>query len=384
MTSMTPAATRVERSSPLIAAGRDELFARVRRFCRMLRAAGFGVTPGRLIDVQRALLRVDLLDPGAVRWAFRVNLVSSREEEILFDRLFDAFWLHAAELQEVPSELELEPRPDDDNEEYPESPPDELGSPTHWSADEVARDLDLAVRWEDPTRSVERLVRELARRLATRPSRRREPARRGRRIDLRRSLRRNVRHGMDLVDLRRSRARVRKTRLVLLCDVSGSMDTYSPFLLQLMLGLQKALKSSRTVVFSTEATEITPSLRRQGVGETLREISRQARHWSGGTDIGGALARVNRTILRQGSPSSTVAIVLSDGYDQGDAAGIDAEMRALRRRVRTVVWVNPLIGTDGYAPVAKGMSAALPYVDHFLPAHDIESLYGLCDSLARI
>ncbi len=211
-----------------------------------------------------------------------------------------------------------------------------------------------------------------------------QPSARGRRIDLRRSLRRNLRHGMDLVELSRSRRRVRKTRLVLFCDVSGSMDSYNPFLLELMFGLQKSLGNSRTVVFSTEATEISAVLRQHSVRRTLSEISRLARHWSGGTDIGGALAVLNRDILRQGAPASTVVIILSDGYDQGDAARIGSEMRALRRRVRTVVWVNPLFGSDGYAPIAKGMRAALPYVGHFLPAHDVGSLHALCRDLARI
>jgi uncharacterized protein with von Willebrand factor type A (vWA) domain len=149
-----------------------------------------------------------------------------------------------------------------------------------------------------------------------------------------------------------------------------------------MFGLQQRLKSSRTVVFSTRATEISRVLRRRSVRETLAEVSRLARHWSGGTRIGDALAAVNRRILREGSASSTVAVVLSDGYDQGDPRVIAREMEALRRRVRTVVWINPLLGSEGYAPLAKGMRAALPHVDRFLPAHDARSLRSLCRELA--
>ncbi|MEE8147107.1 MAG: VWA domain-containing protein, partial [Longimicrobiales bacterium] len=215
------------------------------------------------------------------------------------------------------------------------------------------------------------------------PSRRVKPALRGRRVDLRRSLRRNTGHGMELLELRRTKRRIRKTRFVLLCDVSGSMDTYNPFLLELMFGIQKVLKGSRTVVFSTRATEISAMLSQRSVAETLRDVARRARHWSGGTDIGEALATLNRRILQQGTPRSTVAIILSDGYDQGEPARIEAEMRALRRRVRKVVWINPLLGTEGYAPIAKGMRAAMPYVDHFLPAHDIASLRALCRDLAK-
>ncbi|MDP6589422.1 MAG: VWA domain-containing protein [Alphaproteobacteria bacterium] len=381
---MTAARLTLESSAPDIKAASEALFSRLLGFRAVLRAGGFNVTSGRMIDAVRSLRHIDLIEPDAMRLALRLNIAASRDEEERFDQLFNAFWLGASEIEQQPTEIELEPRPDDRNREHPEMPPDLRGDPMQWSSDGVTRELDLAARWREARPDIEALLRELTRRLATRPSRRLRPARRGRRVDLRRSLRRNLRHGMDLVELSRTRRRVRKTRLVLFCDVSGSMDSYNPFLLEFMFGLQKSLANSRTVVFSTEATEISAVLRQHSVRRTLSEISRRARHWSGGTDIGGALAILNRDILGQGAPSSTVAIILSDGYDQGDAARIESEMRALRRRVRTVVWVNPLFGSDGYAPIAKGMRAALPHVDHFLPAHDIGSLHLLCRDLARI
>jgi uncharacterized protein with von Willebrand factor type A (vWA) domain len=138
------------------------------------------------------------------------------------------------------------------------------------------------------------------------------------------------------------------------------------------------------VVFSTRATEITQLLRHQSVAQTLASIGQGARHWSGGTDIGGALAQVNRVVLREGSASSTVAIIVSDGYDQGDPTVVRREMEALRRRTRVVVWINPLLGTEGYAPIAQGMRAALPHVDRFLPAHDVASLRALCRTLVHV
>lgn len=381
---MTRALASIDSTSPAVIEARDELLRRILQFCRLLRTAGLSFTPGRLIDVVRSLRSIDLLEPDSFRWALRVNLVGSRDEEKLFDRLFDAFWRSATEVREVPTEFEMEERQDDRNLEYPEEPPDVRSTPMQWSPDEVTRDVDLQARFAELGPDLDRLIRELAQKLATRPSRRRQPSARGRQIDLRRSLRRNLRHGMDLVELRRTRRRTRRTRLVLLCDVSGSMDSYNPLLLNLMFGLQKRLSSSRTVVFSTRSTEVTTLLRQHSVGRTLREISRSARHWSGGTDIGAALATLNRKILREGAPSSTIAIVLSDGYDQGDATRVALEMRALRRRVRKIVWINPLLGSHGYAPIAKGMRAALPFVDHFLPAHDVGSLRLLCRDLARV
>jgi uncharacterized protein with von Willebrand factor type A (vWA) domain len=151
-----------------------------------------------------------------------------------------------------------------------------------------------------------------------------------------------------------------------------------------MLGLQRELKNSRTVVFSTHVTEITSFLRRQPVEQTLREIGERVRHWSGGTNIGGALATLNRGILREGSARSTIAIIISDGYDTGDTAVIAREMRALRRRVRTVVWINPMFGSQTFKPRASGMRAALPYIDHFLPAYNVQSLRVLVRGLSRV
>lgn len=372
-------------AAPLDAAREYEAFVqRLMTFGRLCKAAGLGATPARMIDVFRSLAAIDLARRNDFRVTLRVNLASSHEEEALFDRLFRIYWdgEHTADYE--PSEFDLEPSEDDDNKEIPEEPPEVQGAPRQYSPDEISKARELVTRWPGEDREVQRLVQELAKRLATRPSRRRQPARRGRHIDLRRTLRRNLGSGSEVLRLSRARRKVRKTRIVLVCDVSGSMDTYSPLLLQLMFGLQREFKSSRTVVFSTRSTEVTRSLRRRSVTEALNETSRLARHWSGGTDIGSALADVNRRILREGSAHSTVAMILSDGYDQGDPGVIAREMRALQRRVRTVVWINPLIGSEGYAPLAKGMQAALPYVDHFLGGSDPKSIRALARKLGEV
>lgn len=365
------------------AAAADALTERVLAFCRLLRSARLNVTPGRIVDVFRALRAVRLAVRDEVRLAMRANLATSHEEEELFDRLFESFWEGQAVPEMVASEIDLEPRPDDTNEEYPEEPPEFQGSPRQYSPDHVVRDKPLLSEWPQGWEAFERLLRTLMVQLATRPSRRLCPGPRGRRIDLRRSLRKNMRYGLDVVELVRTERKIRKTRVVMLCDVSGSMDTYNPFLLRLMFGLQKGLKNSRTAVFSTRMTEITRPLRRHSVHEALREVAEQARHWSGGTDIGGALAQLNRKVLRDGPASATVCIVISDGYDHGDARMVKREMQAVHRHARTVVWINPLLGTEGYAPLAQGMQAALPHIDYFLPAHDLASLRALCRTLGE-
>lgn len=362
----------------------EPVFGRALALCRLARDADLRVTQGRVIDVFRALETIDWTSEEDFRLAIRVNLVANRDEERRFDRLFHAYW-HGAEPEDgdyKPWKPELV-RGEKEHGEH-RGHEEMLTETAHFGAEEVARDLNLAARWDDEAPPLDQVIRELARRLATRPSRRQRSAANGTRIDLRRSVRRNVRHGMDMLELSRVKRRTRKTRLVLLSDVSGSMDAFNPFLLQLMLGLQQALKNSRTLVFSTQLSEVTTLLRRGSVAETLGEIGSRVKHWSGGTDIGAALADLNRGVLREGSSRATVAIIISDGYDNGSSERIELEMRAMRRRVRKIVWINPMFGATTFKVRAAGMKAALPHVDHFLPAFNAESLKILVRELARI
>jgi len=356
------------------------LLGRVMEFCRLLKRAGFNVTPARIVDSFQSLAHVELGRREDFRVALRVNLTSSREEEEAFDRLFAEFWRSEKRESENPRDLETKSFRQETDHEDREKP---AGRPQQYGREEVLRTKDLDAEWPGESAAMNAVVRDLARRLATRPSRRFAVGRRGRGIDLRRSWRRNINHGVDILELSRRRRKIRKTRVALLCDVSGSMDTYNPFLLGLTFGLQKACRNSRSAVFSTRTTEITNALRRHTVPEALEEVARLAQEWSGGTDVGGALAHLNRVVLGQGAPRSTVGVIISDGYDQGDPETVQKEMQTLRRRTRSILWINPLIGTEGYAPVARGMAAALPYVDYFLPANDFSSLRTLCRTLGK-
>lgn len=354
--------------------------------CRAARAAGLSVTHARTIDVVRALEFIDWHLVDDYRLALRANLVTSREDEILFERVFDAYWGTTKPDYEggaIMARSEML-RGDLDAGRANEAHREMLTEADAFGAEEVARRANLALRWDPQAPPLQEVIRELARRLATRPSRRTQAARHGRRIDLRRSIRRSVRYGLDLIELARTQRKIRRTRIVLLCDVSGSMDAFNPFLLQLMFGLQQVLKSSRTLVFSTRVSDITSLLRRRSVGAVLDEIADRVRHWSGGTDIGSALAELNRGVLLEGTARSTVLIIVSDGYDNGEVARIERELETTRRRIRTLVWINPMFGASTFSVRAAGMKAALPYVDHFLPAFDAKALHTLVNGLARI
>jgi len=377
---VTEPASRARDLNPAAEPAARRLLGRVLEFCRLLKRAGFNVTPSRIVDSFRSLARVELGRREDFRVALRVNLTSSRDEEEAFDRLFAEFWRSENRENDTPHDLESQSIGQETDPEDREKP---AGGPQQYGREEVLRTKDLDAEWPGESAAMNAVVKDLARRLATRPSRRFVVGRRGRGIDLRRSWRRNINHGVDILELSRRRRKIRKTRIALLCDVSGSMDTYNPFLLQLMFGLQKACRNSRTAVFSTRTTEITDALRRRTVPEALDEVARLAQDWSGGTDVGGALAHLNRVVLGQGAPRSTIGVIISDGYDQGDPETVRKEMRMLRRRTRSILWINPLIGTEGYAPVARGMAAALPYIDYFLPANDLPGLRALCRTLRK-
>ena len=362
----------------------DNLLGKTLALCRIAKAEKLNVTPARVLDIVRTLSSVDCLNESDYRLAMRVNIAGSKEEEVRFDRIFNRYW-HRIEADDG----DYKPwRPEfiKGDKQYGDNIGHEemLADMEAFGEQETSRRMNLLNRWDPEQPPIDKIIKELAKKLATRPSRRQQHARNGRKIDMRRSVRKNVRHGMDMLELSRVRKRQRKTRIVMMCDVSGSMDAFNPFLLQIMFGLQQELKNSRTLVFSTSITEITQMLRRGTVNNALREVSDTVRHWSGGTDIGNALAVANRGVMTEGSAHSTVAIIISDGYDNGETEKIEKEMIALQRRVRKIVWINPMYGASTFQVRASGMKAALPHIDHFLPAFNVDSLKILVRDLAKI
>jgi hypothetical protein len=191
------------------------------------------------------------------------------------------------------------------------------------------------------------------------------------------------RPGGDVAGFAWKRPRVRRLRVVALCDVSGSMDAYTPFLLQFLYALQKQRGLVRTFVFSTRLEDVTAALRARRFDEALRSIANQVTRWSGGTTIGESLAEFNQRYAAELISPRTVVLVISDGWERGDSSALAAQLALLRRRARRIIWLNPLKGRADYLPLAKGMAAALPYVDDFLAANSIESLQNLSRVLSR-
>jgi uncharacterized protein len=369
-------------------------------FGQMLRAAGLPLTVTEVMDAVRSLAVIDLLDRDEVYLALRATLVARHEEIPAFDRCFDAFWrFHAEEGQGLEgllsateaskSDADAEPGPTEGGGksqasvalESWEEPGEEEGEPLEvpgMSGHEVLMEQDFSTFPAEDLDEVARLTVLIAKRLARRVSRRRRPTRRGGVIDLRRSMRANMMKG-EIIELRRRERRRRKVRLVLLCDVSGSMDLYSRFLLQFLYALQNVFGRVETFTFATRLTRVTELLKGPSYRLALGRLT-GVRDFSGGTRIGESLHEFNRSWSHLVDRHSIV-ILLSDGWDTGEPELLANEILALKRRAGRLIWLNPLLGNPSYEPLTRGMAAALPLVDHFAAAHNLASLRELAGHL---
>jgi uncharacterized protein len=228
------------------------------------------------------------------------------------------------------------------------------------------------------------LAARLARAMRARLIRREQVRRRGRRLDLRRTIHRNVSHGGILLELAWRRRKIKPLRLVLLLDASGSMNLYTAFFVRFLHGVVDAFREAEAFVFHTRLAHVSASLRDRDVTRAVDRLALMAQGIGGGTRIGESLATFNRWHARRVINSRTAVMIVSDGYETGDPERLAEEMRRLRRRCRRIIWLNPLIGWRDYTPQARGMQAALPYIDLFAPAHNLASLAALEPYLARI
>ncbi|MCH8054628.1 MAG: VWA domain-containing protein, partial [Deltaproteobacteria bacterium] len=236
----------------------------------------------------------------------------------------------------------------------------------------------------EESRAISRAILLIATKIATQVSRRRKRALKGDEVDPRRTMRKSIKYGGEIIELVSRKRRIKKNRVVLLCDVSGSMDCYSRFLIQFMYGLQNELWGVETFVFSTSLSRITHLIRTKDIASALERISNSVLGWSGGTNIGRSLDTFNREFAPSLVTHRTVAVIFSDGWDRGDVALLEREMRNLKRRCRKIIWLNPLLASENYEPLCKGMQAALPYLDLFLSMHNLNSLMTLGRTLQRL
>jgi uncharacterized protein with von Willebrand factor type A (vWA) domain len=381
----------------------DDLVNRVLLFGRYLKTLGFQVTPSRMLDVCRSLDCLDITRREDFYDAARVNLVSHREELPLFDEAFKTFWEPESQ---APTDLcgleEPAPLPEESLYEDLDVGESEAGfeevtteqwqpgntqdflselSEPGWTDQEILTSKDFAQCDERELLLIRRVIAQLAPKIASQLSRRKKSHRRGHLVDHRRTFRSNLKYGGDVLRLSHKTRRIRKTRLVLLCDVSGSMDYYSRFLIYFLYGLSQELKGVETLVFSTRLTRITDLLRRKGLELGLQAIAQRVMDWSGGTKIGTSLQTFNTYLADKMLTRKSVVIIMSDGWDRGDVQVLEREMRTLKHKAYKIIWLNPLLGSPHYQPLCQGIKTVLPYCDYFLPVHNLESLIGLARTL---
>ena len=374
-----------------------ELSAAVARFATLLRRSGLPVTLVEVTDAVRALDHLDIADRRELYLGLRAVFVTRPEEVPPFDRCFEAFWRVAANGEEDQSGFIPAPSLEDvENpgvvksgqkrealalDSWGEEEAAESGDPLSVPLASEAEGLvnqDFSTFGADQLDELLKLTVKIARRLAHRMSRRRRPVKRRGRVDLRRTLRANLTRG-DLIELRYRERKRKKVRLVLLCDVSGSMDLYSRFLLQFLFALQNVFGRVETFIFSTRLTRVTEFLRGRSYRQVLRRLT-DVRDWSGGTRIGESLAQFNREWPHL-VDRRTIVIVLSDGWDTGEPDVLASELLRIKRRAARVIWLNPLLGNPSYEPLTRGMAAALPLIDDFAAGHNLAALRDLASKL---
>lgn len=361
-------------------------------FCSRLREEEIVVTPGEEIDAARALLQIDLFDGEAFYLALKTVLAVRRADHPRFDRIFQVFWKGEGTVP-VKAEREISPR------SGTKAGTEGKGAREEWAEEERGgretsesasvgyspqallrrKSFDAVTRGE--REEIERLLARLALRLAMRRSRRTVPALRRGPIDLRRSFRALLRSDGELLKLARRERKIEPARIVLLCDVSGSMDPHSRFILRLLLSLPRVSGRAEVFVFNTVLTHLTPLLKNAEADDLLADIGRAVPDWAGGTQIGACLAEfLDAHGARLLDRRSTV-LLFSDGLDRGESDLLVYAMEGIRKRARKIIWLNPLLGEPGYQPLCRGMQDALPFVDYFEKGHNLESLEALVELL---
>ena len=354
-------------------------------FCRSLREHGLSVTPAEVVTAAAALQIIDTKDRDEVFLSLRNILTTSVDDFPVFENLFAAYWSQRpAKLieRETSHSAQTRARAKGGLAFFLEHWPAELRSAAQpvkvpgASDTEAHVEKDFTAFSHEELEEISRIARRMARRLAKKPSRRWRPVAHGRRVNLRRSLRLSLKTGGELIDLSYQERRPKRTKLFVICDVSGSMDLYSRLLLQFIYGLQNSFAKVESFVFATSLSRITGELKGKTYQRALDRLSENIRGWSGGTRIGASLVNFNEQWLRS-IDRRTVVIILSDGWDTGEPEQLAAALSQLQQRAGRIIWLNPLLGSSTYQPLTRGMQAAMPFINVFAPVHDLDSFRAL-------
>lgn len=374
-----------------------ELSANILAFCRFLRVKGMNIGPAEVGDALEALTHISYENPKEMQEGLKAVLTRSRGQQLLFDELYIEYWKNLEKA--VDSKVKHgEPEPSNKKKQKKNNRKDPvLQSIKSWlynddeqeneaelavySSDKVLTEKDFSFFQEDELQEVMELITVIARSLATKLNRRYQRLGRTGTFDLRRSMRLNMRRGGEMLDLAFRQKRIRKLKMVMLCDVSKSMDLYSQFLVNFIYAFQTVYKKIETFTFSTSLHRVTEQLQQKSFALSLQLIQDHVPDWSGGTRIGESLATFVSEYGERLVDKHTVVLIMSDGWDTGDIQLLEDSMKYLQRKSAQVVWLNPLAGNPKYETEVEGMKAAMPYIDIFAPAHNVDSLRRLVKRL---
>lgn len=368
-------------------------------FGRLLRRLGLDVHTGRMLDAVRVLEDVGIRRKADVRAALRTLLVHRKDDLPIFDEAFDVFWrqrkdrMSSMDLRSMGEQrryrrVEAGPPPPGREQDGfggetgdSEQQPDRIDLTRTYSAREVLRVKDFAEFTPEETQQARQLLASLQWDPGMRRTRRKEPGK-GLGLDLRRTLRESAQFGGEPLRLKTRQRKRKPRRLVVLCDVSGSMESYTRMLLHFIHSLYGGLENQvEAFLFATRLTRITRQLAHKDIDQAVGEVSKAVPDWAGGTRIGAALKEFNYRWARRTLGWGSIVLIVSDGWDRGDPEVLREEMARLQRSCRRLIWLNPLAGREGYEPLTQGMQTAEPYIDDLLPVHNLAALMDLARHL---
>jgi len=374
------------------------LLSNLLQFSRLLRRIGLDIPADSMHGVAEGLTLIDLGHRSDFYHTLRTLLVRRPQDLVVFDQAFHLFWrpppgTHTRHDRETTDKRpgasppgadkpSISPAPDADNERDNAALRLEQVAALTYSARHASRTKDFATFTDEEIAQAHAMLATLTWTPGQRLTRRWQTGH-GPAIDMRRTIRQSLRHG-EIISLPRRRRRLHTRPLILLCDVSGSMERYTRMLLHFVHTLAIGFGRVETFLFSTRLTRVTRQLERRGADEVIPGLQRHVPDWSGGTRIGDALRHFNITWARRVLERGPVVLLISDGWDRGDPKGLGTEMARLHRSSYRLIWLNPLLGSPRYQPLTRGMQAALPWIDDFLPVHNLASLDALAIHLNQL
>ena len=376
-------------------------------FGRVLRRAGLEVATGQIIDAMRATQLIGLKSRADVYQALFSVFVTRREQVELFNQAFHLFWRAPSKLPQVMSlilpqlkmpetaqskqslrvkqalaenEAQIKPPQSRRKNEQKEA----VDLVLTYSSLEVLRKKDFAAFTNEEVVMARQLLNEMNWNIPSKRTRRFNPNAKGRMLDLRKTVRKNMRNEGELIQLSWRGNQTRMRDIVVLCDISGSMERYSRMLLHFIHTITAGMRRVETFVFGTRLTRITRYLKQRDIDDAVSSVSQKVNDWAGGTRIGDAFKDFNYLWARRILRSGAVVMVISDGWDRGDIPLFEREVARLSRNCYRLIWLNPLLGYENYEPLTRGIKAAMPYIDDFLPVHNLESLEQIGEVLSSV